>query len=105
MIIKANKRNLNSLPFICNHDPIIYVFTIATRDYGTVAFENISLLGEYMNAIIMKAFVRVTLFEPTILTSSFTNLKNIEPHQIFCLTLEDMSSLYNYIFRIIMVII
>ena len=54
---------------------IIYVFTIATRDYGTVAFENISLLGEYMDTIIMKAFVRVTLFEPTILTSSFTNLE------------------------------
>ena len=52
---------------------IIYVFTIATRDYGTVAFENISLLGEYMDTIIMKA-VRVTLFEPTILTL-LTNLE------------------------------
>ena len=62
---------------------IIYVFTIATRDYGTVAFENISLLGEYMNTIIMKAFVRVTLFEPTILTSSFTNLEDFRASSNF----------------------
>ena len=52
---------------------IIYVFTIATK-VMELAFENILSLVN-MNTIIMKAFVRVTLFEPTILTSSFTNLE------------------------------
>lgn len=53
----------------------IYVLVISTRDYGTVAFRDFSYLNDYVTTILLKAFVRITLFEPTILTASLPTLE------------------------------
>lgn len=62
----------------------IYVFALATRDVGTVAFDNFSFI-EYAYTIIIKAFVRITLFEPTILTSSLVSLSEYRASSNFFL--------------------
>lgn len=61
----------------------IYVFVISTRDYGTSAFRDFSYVNDYITTILTKAFVRVTLFEPTILTVSLPSLEAFREYSNF----------------------
>ena len=61
----------------------IYVLVISTRDYGTIAFRDFSYVNDYIATILIKAFVRVTLFEPTILTASLPSLEMFRENSNF----------------------
>ena len=61
----------------------IYVFLISTRDYGTIAFKDLSYANEYITTILLKAFIRITLFEPTILTASLPGLEMFRENSNF----------------------
>lgn len=78
-LFQQNKNQLNKIiiPVILGILFIIsiYVLFISARDYGTTAFRDLSYFNEYVHTILIKAFVRITLFEPTILTASYPNLQ------------------------------